>query len=131
MGEVLRRLKDEGKSITEAPIGPGRIVELVQLIEEGTISGKMGKKVFEEMWVADQSPASIVEAKGWKQVSDSGAIDGVIQAILEKHTEEVEQYRGGKAKLFGFFVGQVMREMRGQANPKLVNERLRDLLDEH
>ncbi len=129
MGDVLRRSKDEGLEIARVPLEPGRLVQLIALVDDNVISGKIAKKVFDAIWEEDRAPMEIVEERGWKQVSDSGAIDEVITRILTAHPEEVADYRGGKTKLKGFFVGQVMREMRGQGNPKLVNERLTALLE--
>ena len=129
MGDLLRMLKEAALSIEEAPIPPDHIAELVGLIRSGEISGKIGKKVFEELWVGDLGPAEVVEAKGWKQVSDTGAIEAEIVKILEANAGQVAAYRGGKNKLFGFFVGQVMKATRGQANPGVVNELLKKLLD--
>ena len=129
MGDVLRRCKDEHLEVTAIPLRPTRLVELIALIDEDVISGKIAKKVFDEIWGDDRPPMTVVEERGWKQVSDTGAIDEVISRILDAHPDEVEQFRGGKVKLKGFFVGQVMREMRGQGNPKLVNQRLSALLE--
>ena len=130
MGDVLRRCKDEHLDVTAIPLRPKRLVELIELIDEGVISGKIAKKVFDLIWQDNSEPMAIVEERGWQQVSDTGAIDEVITRILEAHPKEVEQFRGGKVKLKGFFVGQVMREMRGQGNPGLVNQRLTALLED-
>jgi len=129
MGDVLRRCKDEHLEVTAIPLRPARLVELIALIDEDVISGKIAKKVFDAVWEDDRPPMAIIEERGWKQVSDTGAIDEVISRILDAHPDEVEQFRGGKVKLKGFFVGQVMREMRGKGNPKLVNQRLSALLE--
>ncbi|MEE2827799.1 MAG: Asp-tRNA(Asn)/Glu-tRNA(Gln) amidotransferase subunit GatB [Myxococcota bacterium] len=130
MGDLLRLLKDEGLSIGEVPVSPQRLVQLLALIDAGEISGTIGKKVFEELWKQDADPADIVQEKGWKQVSDKGAIEAAIREVLDANPGQVEAYRGGKTKIFGFFVGQVMKATRGQANPGVVNELLRKLLDE-
>jgi aspartyl-tRNA(Asn)/glutamyl-tRNA(Gln) amidotransferase subunit B len=129
MGDVLRRCKDEHLEVTAIPLRPTRLVELIALIDEDVISGKIAKKVFDDIWEDDRAPMAVIEERGWKQVSDTGAIDEVISRILDAHPDEVEQFRGGKVKLKGFFVGQVMREMRGKGNPKLVNQRLSALLE--
>jgi aspartyl-tRNA(Asn)/glutamyl-tRNA(Gln) amidotransferase subunit B len=129
MGELLRKLKDEGLGIEQSPISPESLVALIGLIDSGEISGKIGKKVFEELWTSDSSPAAIVEAKGWKQVSDAGAIEAEIRKVLEANSGQVAAYRGGKTKIFGFFVGQVMQATRGQANPGMVNQLLKKLLE--
>ena len=129
MGDVLRRCKDESLESTAIPLPPHRLVQLIGLIDDDVISGKIGKKLFDALWEEDGDPMAIVTERGWTQVSDTGAIDEVISRILAAHPSEVEQFRGGKVKLKGFFVGQVMREMRGQGNPKLVNQRLSALLE--
>ena len=129
MGDVLRRCKDESLDVTAIPLPPHRLVQLIGLIDDDVISGKIAKKLFDALWEEDGDPMAIVTERGWVQVSDTGAIDEVISRILAAHPSEVEQFRGGKVKLKGFFVGQVMREMRGQGNPKLVNQRLSALLE--
>ncbi len=123
-------LKDEGLDIEDVPVSPERLVQLLALIESGDISGTIAKKVFEELWKQDADPAAIVEARGWKQVSDTGAIEAEVRKVLEANPGQVEAYRGGKTKIFGFFVGQVMKATCGQANPSVVNDLLRSLLDE-
>jgi len=95
------------------------------MIEEGSISGKIGKQVFEEMYRTGEDPQRIVKEKGWIQIQDSSELTGVIDDVLQKHPDEVKKYRAGKEKVFGFLVGQVMKATRGQGNPKLVNELLR------
>jgi aspartyl-tRNA(Asn)/glutamyl-tRNA(Gln) amidotransferase subunit B len=130
MGDVLRRTRDQGLDASDIPLRPTRLVQLIGLIDDGVISGKIAKKVFDAIWDEDREPIDVVEERGWKQVSDTGAIDEVIGRILDAHPGEVAEFRGGKVKLRGFFVGQVMREMRGQGNPGLVNERLTALLED-
>ena len=98
------------------------------MIEDGSISGKIGKQVFEEMYLTGKEPQAIVKEKGWVQIQDSSELAGVIDQVLGAHPDEVSKYRAGKEKVFGFFVGQVMKATRGQANPKLVNELLREKL---
>jgi aspartyl-tRNA(Asn)/glutamyl-tRNA(Gln) amidotransferase subunit B len=124
MGEVTRALNEENRSITEAPVTPKLLAELLQLIDKGTISGKIAKTVFEEMWRTGKAPATVVEEKGLVQVSDTGEIERIIDEIMAKEAGQVEEYRSGKDKLFGFFVGQVMRASKGKANPAVVNELL-------
>ena len=102
---------------------------LVELIEDGTISGKIAKDVFADMFETGKDAATIVEEKGLKQVSDSGAIEAMIDEVIAANGDKVEEYRGGKDKLFGFFVGQVMKASKGQANPGMVNQLLRAKLD--
>ncbi|MCP4868357.1 MAG: Asp-tRNA(Asn)/Glu-tRNA(Gln) amidotransferase subunit GatB [Proteobacteria bacterium] len=124
LGEVLRQLKEDGLDPAAIPLAPGRLGQLAALVAAGDISSSIAKKVFAEMWCNDGDPAEIIEAKGWKQISDTSAIDAEIAKVLAANPKQVEQYRGGKTQLKGFFVGQVMRATRGQANPKLAAERL-------
>ncbi|AAR36770.1 Asp-tRNA(Asn)/Glu-tRNA(Gln) amidotransferase subunit GatB [Geobacter sulfurreducens] len=124
MGEVTRALNEAGKDIAECPVAPARLTALLQLIEKGTISGKIAKTVFDEMWQSDKAPEAIVEEKGLVQVSDTGAIEKIIDEIMAANMGQVEEFRGGKEKVFGFFVGQVMRASKGKANPAVVNELL-------
>jgi aspartyl-tRNA(Asn)/glutamyl-tRNA(Gln) amidotransferase subunit B len=128
MGSLLGLLNAEGKSIDQAPISATDLAQLLKLVDDGTISGKIAKSVFEEMARSGQSARRIVEEKGLAQISDSGAIEDVVARILAANPTEVEAYQNGKAKLLGFFVGQVMKETRGQANPKLVNDILKRYL---
>ena len=122
MGEVPRALNEENRSIVDCPVTPQLLADLLRLIEKGTISGKIAKTVFDEMWRSGKAPEKIVEEKGLVQVSDTGAIEAIIDEVLAKEAGQVEEYRSGKDKLFGFFVGQVMRASKGKANPALVNE---------
>jgi aspartyl-tRNA(Asn)/glutamyl-tRNA(Gln) amidotransferase subunit B len=124
MGEITRKLNDEGKDIAACPVTPGLLADMLALIDKGTISGKIAKTVFEEMWQSGRSPAAIVEEKGLVQVSDTGEIERIIDAIMTANMGQVEEYRGGKEKVFGFFVGQVMRASKGKANPAVVNDLL-------
>ena len=110
-------------------MSPEALGGLVGLIEDGTISGKIAKDVFADMFETGREAGDIVEEKGLKQVSDSGAIEGMIDEVLASNEDKVAEYRGGKEKLFGFFVGQVMKASKGQANPGMVNQLLRDKLD--
>jgi aspartyl-tRNA(Asn)/glutamyl-tRNA(Gln) amidotransferase subunit B len=122
---ALNRL---GKDIGESPVSPTQAAELLKLVADGTLSGSLAKQVFEIMLETGDDPARIVEDKGLKQTSDTGAIEAVIAEILAANTDKVEQYRGGKEALFGFFVGQTMKAMAGKANPGVVNELLKKLL---
>ncbi|TAK58261.1 MAG: hypothetical protein EPO24_08715 [Bacteroidetes bacterium] len=124
MTEVLRVVGERKIDVREFPISPARLAQLITLINDGTISGKIAKDVFEEMLTSNDSPKYIVEQKGWVQVSDTGAIQQAIEEIMSKNPKQVEQYRSGNEKVFGFFVGQVMRAMGGKGNPKVVNELL-------
>ena len=122
MGELTRSLNENGLSIEQSPVAPKALADLLHLIDNGTISGTIAKKVFEEIWKTGATPAEIVEAQGLAQVSDSGAIEAEIDRIISANPGQVEEYRSGKDKLFGFFVGQVMKAMKGKGNPALVNE---------
>jgi aspartyl-tRNA(Asn)/glutamyl-tRNA(Gln) amidotransferase subunit B len=128
MGEITRALNDSGTAIEACPVSPERLAELLKLIDNGTLSGKMAKTVFDEMWKSGKAPQVIVEEQGLVQVSDSGAIEGIIDEIMAANAGQVEEYRGGKEKVFGFFVGQVMKASKGKANPAVVNELLLDKL---
>jgi aspartyl-tRNA(Asn)/glutamyl-tRNA(Gln) amidotransferase subunit B len=124
MGEITRKLNDEGQEIAACPVTAQLLADLLALMDKGTISGKIAKTVFEEMWQSGKAPAAIVEEKGLVQVSDTGEIEGIIDNIMAANMGQVEEYRGGKEKVFGFFVGQVMRASKGKANPALVNDLL-------
>lgn len=129
LNELSAYLNTSGLGILETKVSPKHIAQLVGLVDEGTISSKQAKEVFALMTESGDMPADIVEAKGMKQVSDSGAIEAVVDKLLAQFPDKVEEYRGGKKGLIGFFVGQVMREMRGQANPGVVNKVLSEKLD--
>jgi len=116
-------------ALADCALTPVRALELVRLLAEEAISSKQGKEVFQAVLEEDADPASIVEARGMKQVSDTGAIEAVVDSVLAEFPDKVEQYRGGKKGLIGFFVGQCMKQMRGQGNPKLINEMLSSKLD--
>jgi aspartyl-tRNA(Asn)/glutamyl-tRNA(Gln) amidotransferase subunit B len=124
MGEVTRGLNDSGLEIAACPVTPALLAELLVLIDKGTISNKIAKTVFDEMWQNGGRPEEIVAAKGLVQVSDTGEIEKIIDEIMAANMGQVEEYRGGKEKVFGFFVGQVMRASKGKANPAVVNDLL-------
>jgi aspartyl-tRNA(Asn)/glutamyl-tRNA(Gln) amidotransferase subunit B len=123
--ELFGKLNAAGKSITESPVSAENLGELVGLISDNTISGRIAKDVFAEMFETGKTAGQIVEEKGLKQVLDTGAIDVEIDKIMAANADKVAEYRGGKDKLFGFFVGQVMRAMGGKANPAMLNDRLK------
>ncbi len=129
MGPLLALLNAGHLSAAQSPVSPGQLAELLKLIDTGTVSAKIAKTVFEQMAATGKPPAVIVEEKGLVQVSDSGAIETLVDKVLDAHPAEVAAYRGGKPKLIGFFVGQVMKETRGKANPQVVNRILKDRLD--
>ena len=114
----------EGVQLADTPLTPARALALVRLTAEDAISSKQAKEVFAAVLDEDKDPAAIVEERGMKQVSDTGAIEAVVDAVLAANPDKVAQYQGGKTGLIGFFVGQCMKEMRGQGNPKLINELL-------
>ncbi len=126
--ELMGALNAEGLEIGDAKIKPDGLAELVKLIAEGTLSSKLAKEVFGHMFASGKSASAIVEEKGLKQVSDSGELEGVLQKIFDANPDEVAQFKAGKQKLMGFFVGQVMKQTKGQANPKLVNELVNKIL---
>ena len=122
INDLTAHLNAQGLSVTESKVVPAMVAELVELVDGGAISGKQAKEVFAEMADTGDAPGTIVEMRGMKQVSDAGAIEAVVARVIEANPAEVASYRAGKQGLIGFFVGQVMREMRGQANPAVVNE---------
>jgi len=124
MTEVLRELKDE-EDLKSFPITPDKLGELLTLIEGGTISGKIAKEVFADMYTSGKSANQIVEEKGMKQISDQSELENIVSQILADHPDEISRYKAGDQKLMGFFVGQVMKQTQGKANPKVVNEILR------
>lgn len=130
INELLGALNKEGKDVDQSPVAPEQLAELVDLIDDGTISGKIAKDVFPLMVETGKDPSTIVKDKGLKQVSDTGAIEKIVDDIIAANPDQVEQYRGGKDKLFGFFVGQTMKATKGQANPAVVNKILREKLAE-
>jgi aspartyl-tRNA(Asn)/glutamyl-tRNA(Gln) amidotransferase subunit B len=127
--ELFGVLNKSGRSITESPISATHLGELVGLIQDNTISGRIAKDVFAEMFESGKAPAAIVEEKGLKQVTDTGAIDKAIDEILARNADKVAEYKSGKDKLFGFFVGQTMKATGGKANPAMLNERLKAKLN--
>ncbi len=127
-GEMSRLLNEENRQIEDSPVTPKSLVDMLQLIDKGTISLKIAKTVFEEMYRTGREPAVIVEEKGLVQMSDTAGIEAIVDDILSKNSDAVERFKSGDAKLMGFFVGQVMKETKGKANPKIVNELLRKKL---
>ena len=130
MVELLGALNAAGKAISESPVSPDALAGLLALIEDGTVSGKMAKSVFEKMFATGKSARDVVDELGLKQITDDGQIREIIQKAIAANPKQLEQYRAGKTTLLGFFVGQVMRETKGQANPQKVNELLKGILSE-
>jgi aspartyl-tRNA(Asn)/glutamyl-tRNA(Gln) amidotransferase subunit B len=128
MTELLRKLKDDDRPLASSPVKPGQLAEMIRLIDRGTISGKIAKDVFEKMWASGEGPRAIVEREGLVQVSDEGAIQAVIDAVIAASPEQLATYRKGKTATFGWFVGQVMRKTGGKASPEVVNRLLKDAL---
>jgi aspartyl-tRNA(Asn)/glutamyl-tRNA(Gln) amidotransferase subunit B len=122
MVDVLRVINDQHIAVSDFPVSPRNLSDMINLIIDGTISGKIAKDVFEEMLKTQETPKAIVEKKGLMQVSDESAIEKVIDEILANNHGQVEQYKSGKQQVFGFFVGQTMKAMKGKANPKVVKE---------
>ena len=127
-GELSAALNKAGLEITDSPIDAQRLAGLLVRISDNTISGKIGKQVFEALWQSTASADDIIAEQGLKQITDTGAIEAIIDKIIADNLGQVEQYRSGKDKVFGFFVGQVMKEMQGKANPAEVNKMLKEKL---
>mgnify|MGYP001427798173 FL=1 len=128
-GELMRIMNENKVDIRNVGIPAESLARLIQFLQEGLISGKIAKTVFEEMVQSGKDPATIIEVRGLKQVSDEGALRGLLETLLNNNPKQVEQYRAGKTQIKGFFVGQVMKETKGQANPKIVNQLLEELLN--
>ena len=128
MGEVLRKLKETDTEITDVPITPEFLTGLLARIADNTISGKIAKTVFEKMWQKGQTADQIIDAEGLKQVTDTGAIEGLVDEVIAANPDQVAEYLGGKDKLIGFFVGKVMQASQGKANPGMVNQLLKKKL---
>jgi aspartyl-tRNA(Asn)/glutamyl-tRNA(Gln) amidotransferase subunit B len=122
--ELLGRLNRDQRGIHDSPVTPAHVAELISLIDQGTISGRSAKEVFDKVYAESFSPKEIVARDGYAQVSDAGALDAAIDEVLTSHPKQLEQYVGGKVALKGFFVGQVMKKTRGQANPQMVQDLL-------
>ena len=128
MGDLLRELKRDEKEIDQSLLTPLHLAEMLSMIKEGAISGKIAKDVFEEMYRSGERPGKIVKDKGWVQILDEAEITNAIERVIKANPKQVEDYQQGKEKVFGFFVGEVMKLTKGKANPKLVNELLRKKL---
>jgi aspartyl-tRNA(Asn)/glutamyl-tRNA(Gln) amidotransferase subunit B len=128
MVELLRELKKAEAGIASCRVTPAALAHLLELVEKGTISGKLAKTVFEDMVATGRDPAAIVKEKGLTQISDTSALEAAAQEIINAHPQEVANYKAGKTKVMGFFVGQLMKKTQGQANPQLANEIFQRLL---
>lgn len=128
MGDVLRLLNEEKKEIRQCPISPASLAEMIRLIQGGTISGKIAKEVVEEMYRSGRAPQEIVQEKGLVQITDEATLAKTIGEVIANNPAQVAQYRAGKEKVFGFFVGQAMKATQGKANPQLINDLLKKML---
>ncbi|MBI3593238.1 MAG: Asp-tRNA(Asn)/Glu-tRNA(Gln) amidotransferase GatCAB subunit B, partial [Nitrospirae bacterium] len=128
MGELLKLLNEENKSIEDCALKPGQLAGMLKLVDNGTISGKIAKTVFEEIYRSGKDADVVVKEKGLVQVSDEGAIEKAIDEALAMCTKEVERYRAGDEKLMGVFVGQVMKATKGKASPRMLNDLLKKKL---
>ena len=128
-GELFAVLNEKNLEISQSPISAINLSKLINLIKDGTISGKIAKTVFEEMIVGDQDPQKIIEAKGLKQESDPKDLEDLIEKVIQNNADKVAEYKSGKDKLFGFFVGQAMKESKGKGNPQLINKILKEKLN--
>lgn len=128
MGSLAGALNKEGKEITESPVSAAMLAGMLQRISDNTISGKIAKEVFEAMWQGEGDADTIIEKKGLKQITDTGAIEAALDEIIANNPKQVEELKGGKEKLMGFFVGKVMQQTGGKANPGQVNQLLKKKL---
>jgi aspartyl-tRNA(Asn)/glutamyl-tRNA(Gln) amidotransferase subunit B len=128
MGELSRLLNQNNLELQDSLLRPKHLTDMLQMIDKGTISGKMAKVVFEEMFSTGKSPEEIVKEKGMAQISDQDTLQKVIDEAVAANAKVVEDYKNGKEKAFGFLIGQIMKATRGQANPALVNELLKERL---
>ena len=129
IGELTRVMNESGKTLDEINLSPEYLADLTKLIESGEISSKIAKTVFEEMLISGKTPAVIINEKGLKQVSDESELGRIADELLAANMEQVEQYRAGKTKVIGFFVGQMMKQTRGKGNPAVINSLLKEKLD--
>src|SRR5512145_972640 len=128
MGDVMKFLNEDKRDIRDCPITAQSLADMIKLIEEGAISGKMAKEVIDDMYKTGKTPKDIIAEKGMVQITDEGELTKTITAIIEANPKQLADYRSGKDKLFGFFVGQVMKATQGKANPQLVNDLLKKML---
>ena len=127
-GDLAAALNRDGLDIAASRVSAAELGVLLKRLREGVLSGKLGKEAFQAMWAGDGGADDIIASRGLKQISDAGALQGIIEDVIERYPEQRQQYRDGNARVLGFFVGQVMRASKGQANPQMVNQLLRKLL---
>jgi aspartyl-tRNA(Asn)/glutamyl-tRNA(Gln) amidotransferase subunit B len=130
VGDLAYALKNAGKDMEDCPIPPANLAALIKTIDSGAISGKIAKTIFEEMCRTMEAPDAVIQRMGLAQVSDEASLSALIDKIMESNPIQVAEFRSGKTKVMGFFVGQVMRETKGQANPAIVNDLLQETADE-
>jgi aspartyl-tRNA(Asn)/glutamyl-tRNA(Gln) amidotransferase subunit B len=128
MGELSGRLNREGREIAASPVSSQALAGLLRRLVDGTVSGKLAKDVFDAMWRGDGSADQIIDARGLKQISDTGALEQVVQQIIDANPAQVAEFRAGKEKAFNFLVGQAMKATKGQANPAQLSDLLRKRL---
>ena len=128
MGELTRELNNSGTDASDSPVSPERLVDLLRMVDKGTISLKVAREIFPEVYSSGKTPEQIVQEKGLNQVSDEGALDTIIDEVLAKNPTQVAQFKEGKQQVLGFLVGQVMKASGGKANPGKVNELLKKRL---
>jgi aspartyl-tRNA(Asn)/glutamyl-tRNA(Gln) amidotransferase subunit B len=129
MGELSALLNNENLNIKDSKVSSDKLGQLILRIEDGTISGKIAKDIFEKMWISGKEVDEIIKDEGLEQVTDDKQIEAMIDEVIKSNPEQLEQYRSGKDRLFGFFVGQVMQASQGKANPKQVNDILKSKLE--
>ena len=129
IGDLTRVMNATGKTLKDINLSPEHLADLTKFIESGQISSKIAKTVFEEMIASAKAPEVIIEEKGLKQISDEGELGRIVSELLAANPEQVEQYRAGKTKVIGFFVGQMMKQTRGRGNPTVINRLLKEKLD--
>jgi aspartyl-tRNA(Asn)/glutamyl-tRNA(Gln) amidotransferase subunit B len=129
MGDLAKNLNAESIDIKESPVKAKQLAELINLIDKGTISGKIAKKVFAEMWASGDDAEKIVKEKGLVQITDTKAIEAIVDEVIAANQKAVDDYKGGNKKAIGALVGQVMKKSKGKANPGVVNQLLQQKLD--
>lgn len=129
LGDIAAALNNDGKDYSQVPIKPQHLADLVQRIADSTISSKLAKEVFEKIWISGDSVDEVIEREGLQQLSDTDELLGIVESIIANHPSQVQQIKDGKTRVFGFLVGQVMKQTQGKADPKQVNELLRSILN--
>ncbi|MBR5910167.1 MAG: Asp-tRNA(Asn)/Glu-tRNA(Gln) amidotransferase subunit GatB, partial [Schwartzia sp.] len=130
MGDLSKNLNQEGKEIKDSPVDAKRLGKMIQLIEKGTISSKIGKEVFKTMWESEDDPEKIIKDKGLVQITDTKELEGIVESVIAANPKPVADYKSGNKKAIGALVGQIMKQTRGKANPQLVNQLLAQKLEQ-